>query len=231
LIQALAGTSLIEYPGRVSSIIFIAGCNLFCPFCHNPELVRPDLLSREYALGIDDALRELTRREGFIEAVSITGGEPFLYEGLGELLRRIRLETGLLVKVDTNGTFPDRLISLLSMIDYVAMDIKTSPLRYRAATGDRASFEDIRDSIAVLRGMSNCEFRTTMVPGLVECDDVLKLLEEAGGVRKYVLQGFRSTKTLAPEFAGLAPYPRDYLEAIAKKVLELGLAEEVELRV
>jgi pyruvate formate lyase activating enzyme len=231
LIQALTGTSLIEYPGRVSSIIFIAGCNLFCPFCHNPELVRPDLLAREYALGMDDAIRELTRREGFVEAVCITGGEPFLFEGLGELLYRIRSETGLLVKVDTNGTLPDRLISLLPMIDFVAMDIKTSPARYRAATGDRASFEDIRDSIAVVRGMACHEFRTTMVPGLVESDDVLKLLEEAGGVRKYVLQGFRSMKTLAPEYTGIAPYSRAYLEATAEKVLELGLADEVELRI
>lgn len=231
MIQALTGTSLIEYPGRISSILFIAGCNLFCPFCHNPELVRPDLLAREYALGTDDALRELRRREGFVEAVSITGGEPFLFEGLGDLLRRIRSETGLLVKVDTNGTFPDRLISLLPMIDYVAMDIKSSPRRYRAVTGDRASFEDVRHSIEVIRGMADYEFRTTMVPGLVDRDDVLQLLEETGGVRRYVLQGFRSLKTLSPEYTGATPYPRDYLEQLAVLVRERGLADVVELRV
>ena len=231
MIQALTGTSLIEYPGRLSSIVFIAGCNLSCPFCHNPELVRPDLLSREYALGIDETVAELVRRDGFVEAVSITGGEPFLYEGLGELLRRIRAETRLLVKVDTNGTLPDRLIGLLPMIDFVAMDLKSSPAGYRAATGERASFEDVRDAVEIVRRAPGHEFRTTMVPGLVGREEVLDLLAAVGGVKEYVLQGFRSAKTLDPGFTGMTPYPREYLESTASRILELGLASRVSLRI
>jgi len=231
LIQALSGTSLIEYPGKISSIVFIAGCNLFCPFCHNPELVRPDLLSDEFSLTIDDVMLELKRREGFIEAVSITGGEPLLFDGLGELLRRIESETGFLVKLDTNGTFPGRLQNHLPLLNYVAMDIKTSPAKYPAATGDRATFDDIRDSIDLVRGMETCEFRTTMVPGLVTCGDVLELLEETGGIGRYVLQAFRPGKTLAPEYGDITPYSRDYIEDTADRARDSGLAEEVLVRI
>lgn len=212
MIRSFLGTSLIEYPGRISSVIFFGGCNLYCPFCHNPELVRPDLLGEQYSPGEDDVLEMLRQRAGFIDGVSITGGEPLLYPGLPAFLGRIVRETGLPVKLDTNGTLPDRLRAALPHVDYVAMDLKASPSRYMDATGGRASFGDVLESAAIVRELPGAEFRTTMVPGLVSAEDLLEILGEVGTVRRYALQRFRPGKTLSPDYGGLASYPIDYME-------------------
>ncbi len=229
MIRSIIGTSLIEYPGRISAVIFTGGCNLSCPFCHNPELVRPDLLSDEYSIPIDSVIEKLVRRKGFIEAVTVTGGEPLLFDGLSELLIRIKSETGLLIKLDTNGSLPSMLEKVLPHLDYIAMDLKTSPEKYRLATGDRIGFDLPSVSVGLIRELPAYEFRTTMVPGIVDGDDVMELLEATGHLKRYVLQGFRSEKTLAPEFTGLPPYPRGYIEELASKIG--SLADEVEVRV
>jgi len=231
LIQALTGTSLIEYPGKISSVIFISGCNLLCPFCHNPELVLPSLLRGEYALEPDFVINELIRREGFIEAVCITGGEPLLFSGLEDLIHRIRSETDLLIKVDTNGTLPDNLRKISDIVDYIAMDLKSSPSSYPAATGEKAVFEDVRESVGIVKGLPMHEFRTTMVPGLVTKEDVIELLELIGPLGRYVLQRFRSLKTLAPELIDTVSYPNHYLEETADRIRSLGLADDVTLRI
>jgi pyruvate formate lyase activating enzyme len=230
LIRSLTGTSLIEYPGRICSVIFLSGCNLHCPFCHNPELVRPDLLEEEFGLTQDEVLRELSAREGFVEAVTITGGEPMLYEGILDLVRRIKDETGLAVKMDTNGTFPQRLNEIIHFVDYVAMDLKSSPSGYLRATGERASFEDVRESISIVKSLPEYEFRTTMVPGIVDGKDVMELLGRTGKVKRYVLQTFHSEKTLSDEFREVSAYPREYLQDICSEILSSGLAEHVSIR-
>lgn len=230
MIRSLTGTSLIEYPGKISSIVFISGCNLHCPFCHNPELVRPDLLDDEYNLSLDDVIGQLLEREGFIEAVTITGGEPLLYSGILDLVRGVKERTSLSVKIDTNGTLPRKLNEILHYIDYVAMDLKSSPRKYSRATGERAGFADVRESIGIIRSLPSYEFRTTMVPGIVDLEDVIELLGEIGCVRRYVLQTFHSHKTLSEEFTGLPAYPREYMEKASRKLLEMGLVEEVDVR-
>ncbi len=138
MIRSIQGTSLIDYPGRICSVIFTAGCNLACPFCHNPELVNVDLLDSEFNLSHDTIINELIERTGFIDAVVLTGGEPLLYDSNIDLLRRIKEETTLAVKLDTNGTFPDKLKRALPFTDFVAMDLKASPENYIFATGGRA---------------------------------------------------------------------------------------------
>lgn len=230
MIRSVTGTSLIEYPGRICSIVFISGCNLHCPFCHNPELVRPDMLDGELGLSNDEVLQMLKEREGFIEAVTITGGEPLLYDGLKDLVTRIKRETGLSIKLDTNGTKPARLNGILHHLDYVAMDLKSSPSGYSKATGERADFSDVRESVSIVRSLSACEFRTTMVPGVVDREGVLELLRETGRVRRYVLQTFHSEKTLSPQFTGMPAYPADYLEGTADAVRKAQLADEVSIR-
>jgi pyruvate formate lyase activating enzyme len=228
LIRSLVGTSLIEYPGKISAVIFTGGCNLSCPFCHNPELVRPDLLSDEYSITPDRVIEKLCRRAGFIEAVTVTGGEPLLYDGLGELLQRIRRDTGLLTKLDTNGTLPERLQAVLPHLDYIAMDLKTSPSKYPEATGGGTGWELPSISVGFIRELPRYEFRTTMVPGIVDSDDVMELLEATGHLKRYVLQGFRSEKTLSPEFTGLPPYPAGYIEELASRIAPM--ADEIEVR-
>jgi len=230
LIRSLTGTSLIEYPDKISSIVFISGCNLQCPFCHNPELVRPDMLDEEFRLTHEEVIKKLLEREGFIEAVSITGGEPLLYSGIVDLIKSIKSETGLSVKVDTNGTYPHKLKEVLRFTDYIAMDIKSSPSKYLKATGEKAVFSDIRESICIVMSMPAYEFRTTMVPGIVDRDDVIELLQEIGRVKRYVLQTFHSHKTLSAEFMDIPTYPKDYLEDTASIIRDMKLAEEVAIR-
>ena len=230
MIRSLTGTSLIEYPEKIAAIVFIGGCNLHCPFCHNPELVRPDMLEEEFGLSHETVLKELSEREGFIEAVCITGGEPLIYSRLFELVESIRKHTSLLIKLDTNGTRPEELENILEFIDYVAMDLKSSPAKYSTATGEKAVFADISMSIDIIKTLPEYEFRTTMVPGIVDGDDVIELLRKIAPVKKYVLQGFHSSKTLSNDFTGMASYPKGYLEDVAENIRNLGFAQSVNIR-
>lgn len=218
MIRSFLGTSLIDYPGRISSVVFVGGCNLYCPFCHNPELVRPDLLEEQFSLSEDDVISALCARREFVEGICITGGEPLLHTGLPAFLARIRAETALPVKLDTNGTFPSILAGILDQIDYLAVDIKSSPDRYFEATGGRTAIDPVLESVSVARSARSWELRTTMVPGIVSAEDIEKILFLTGRVPKYVLQRFRSEKTLSPEFTGIPPYSRAYLDATAEKI-------------
>lgn len=220
MIRSFQGTSLIEYPGRIASVLFSAGCNYACPFCHNPELVNVDLLDGEYSLSHDTVLENLREREGFIDAVVLTGGEPLLYERNVQLLERIGKETALSIKLDTNGSLPDMLREALKTVDYVAMDLKSSPDKYIFATGGRGGFERVRESgRLIMESGVDYEFRTTMVPGLVNDSDVLALLDRfPGTIKRYALQRFRSEKTLSDELTGMPSYPGDYLEKLAEKL-------------
>ena len=230
MIKALTGTSLIEYPGKISSIVFLSGCNLYCPYCHNPELVRTDILKDEYNLTHDQVLQDLKEREGFIEAVTLTGGEPLLYGRITELAGSIKSETGLSLKIDTNGTFPQRLKEVSEYADFVAMDLKSSPEGYPKATGERAGFPEVEESIHFILKLPMYEFRTTMVPGIVSRDDVVGLMEMLGGVERYVLQTFHSRKTLSSEYKGVPAYPKGYLEETAEILKRKGLVNEVSIR-
>lgn len=218
MIRSFLGTSLIEYPGRISSVVFLGGCNLHCPFCHNPELVRPDLLADQFTIPEDEVLAMLRERAGFIDGVSVTGGEPLVHDGIGRLLARIAEETGLPLKLDTNGTRPSVLGQVLPLLDYVALDIKASPTRYMEATGGRAGFDEVLESARMLLGRTGCEFRTTMVPGLVTAGDLVEAITAIGGAGRFVLQRFRPGKTLSPEYSGLPSYPLEYLEETAERI-------------
>jgi pyruvate formate lyase activating enzyme len=215
LIRSIVGTSLIEYPGRICAVLFTGGCNLACPFCHNPELVLPDLLDKQFSITADELILALGRRRGFIDAVALTGGEPLFHDGTIDLLQRIRRDVGLMIKLDTNGTFPDRLEKALPLVDYIAMDLKSSPAKYPLATGGHAAFEDVRESIELVKSAEDYEFRTTMVPELVTPEDVMELLSIVSPVKRYVLQQFRPGKTLAKSMNGVKPYNTLLLEDVA----------------
>ncbi len=188
------------------------------------------MLDEEFRLTHEEIIDQLLEREGFIEAVTITGGEPLLYSGIADLIQRIKLETCLSVKVDTNGTQPRRLKEVVHHTDYVAMDIKSSPSKYLMATGEKAVFSDIRESIDIVKSLPVYEFRTTMVPGIVDHDDVIELLKEIGRVKRYVLQSFHSQKTLSAEFTDMPTYPKGYLEDTVNSIKDMNLAEEVCIR-
>ncbi len=228
MIRSFEGTSLIEYPGKIASVVFFGGCNLYCPFCHNPELVRPDLLADQYTLSADIVLDRLKARDGFIEGVSITGGEPLLSPGLSDFILSVRRETGLPVKLDTNGTLPKRLREVLDLVDYVAMDLKAAPGAYGKATGGHARFDDVVESLEMIRALPAYEIRTTMVPGIVDKEGVERILRTHGPFQRYVLQRFRGGKTLSDAYRDLPPYPKGYLEETARAVEPY--VEEVQVR-
>jgi pyruvate formate lyase activating enzyme len=228
VIKSFLGTSLIEYPSKISSVVFIGGCNLRCPFCYNPDLVLPELFEKIPDIPAKQIIEELKKRKGFIDGVSFTGGEPLLWTGLPGFIKRIKKEVEIYIKIDTNGMLPDRLKKVLPFVDYVSMDIKTSPEKYPVATGNKTGFEKARESIEIIKGTEEYEFRTTMVPEIVDKKDLQKICKAIGKVKKYVLQGFRNTKTLSPDFSGKSPYPQEYLIE-ASSILK-DCAETIKIR-
>ena len=164
--------TLLDYPGRVACTVFTNGCDLRCPFCHNASLAMPD---REAdTLDMDELMAFLKKRVGILDGVAVTGGEPLLHPEIGELLERIK-DLGYSVKLDTNGTFPDRLHEIVEagLADRVAMDIKSAPENYAKVVGlPSFNLAPVRESVSYLMGCGvDYEFRTTAVKGLHSSED------------------------------------------------------------
>lgn len=200
--MVLAGiqkNSFIDYPGRVSCVLFLKGCNFRCPYCHNPGLVneKVPLASLDEHM-VYDFLEE---RKGLLDAVVISGGEPTLNGDLVSLCERIK-HMGYPVKIDTNGSNPRALQRLIQqgIVDYIAMDIKTDPFRYSpmiAECDPDSIFASIR---MIMHSSTPYEFRTTCVKPLVSPLVIQKIAENIHGAMLYVLQRFHLTKVLKPEF-------------------------------
>jgi pyruvate formate lyase activating enzyme len=188
-------TSLIDYPDNVSTVLFTAGCNLRCPYCHNWRIVLGESgqeISEEKAVAI------LEQRKEFIDHVVVSGGEPTLQGDLPQFLSRLK-SLGYRVKLDTNGLRPEVLGECLPFLDYVAVDVKTSIDRY----SDLGAVEPdaLTTSISLLRGgFVDYEFRCTVVPGFVDLDSVKMMGEMVRGAKKFVFQQYVSTDTLDPQF-------------------------------
>ncbi len=207
-------TTLSDWDGRVSCLIFLAGCNFSCPYCHNPEI----------ANGVCDGederiiLEYIEENSDFLEGVVVSGGEPTLDRDLYKLLREIK-RTGLLIKLDTNGSSPEVLDDVIGarLVDYVAMDIK-APLyseRYRAATGGYGDVETIRKSIrTVMDSGVGYEFRTTVYPGVLSPDDVTDIARSVSGAELFCIQQFRPKVTLDPGAGKVKPYSVKELRAM-----------------
>jgi pyruvate formate lyase activating enzyme len=215
-IKGIEKFSSRDFPGHISSTIFLGGCTFRCPYCHNADLVlRPETIP---SMAADYFLSYLDGRKGWLEALCFTGGEPLLHEGLEDLIR-VGRERGLLVKLDTNGSFPDRLEALLGLglLDRVAMDIKAPLERYREVTRSAIDVEKIVRSADVLRSSAVPHlFRTTFVPGLVGPGDVAPIGEWLRGAARYVVQSFVPQTTIDPAFLEVRPFRRAELEAIAE---------------
>jgi pyruvate formate lyase activating enzyme len=219
----LVKTSLIDYPGRVASVIFTPGCNFRCPYCHNPELVRGPV--PEDFIAVDEILRFLEKRRPVLGGVVITGGEPLLHRDMENLLRKIR-DLGLPVKIDTNGSFPGELEKLRP--DFVSMDIKTSFSNYHRVLAPGTKAEDmsarIRKSLKVLTesGIPH-QLRTTMVPGIVDEKDFDEIIPEVRGANSYLLSGYRNRRTLDSTWNTVDPYDATVLEAVAERLRSAGI--------
>ena len=203
-ISGLQKMTLLDYPGKVACTVFTGGCNLRCPFCHNASLVLPERARDE----TDEAavLRFLEKRRGLLEGVAVTGGEPLLHADLADFLRKVRA-MGYAVKLDTNGTFPDRLRALVEegLVDRVAMDVKNAPLLYGRTVGlrdfDLTEVERSKDFLLELR--VDYEFRTTVVRGLHTAESLCAAARWIEGARAYFLQQYKdSGDVLRPDDLG-----------------------------
>lgn len=185
--------TLLDFPGMAACILFTKGCNFRCPFCHNASLVTHTGDSE--SITADEVMAFLKKRSGMLDGVAITGGEPLMHTELEDVIREIR-GMGYKIKLDTNGTFPDRLERLISekMLDYIAMDIKSNERKYALVAGADGMYGKVCDSIKILKdsGM-DFEFRTTVVKELHEPDDFHDIGRIAAGDEKYYLQRFKDT--------------------------------------
>ncbi|OHD19388.1 MAG: anaerobic ribonucleoside-triphosphate reductase activating protein [Spirochaetes bacterium GWB1_59_5] len=208
-------TSLVDYPGRVSAVLFAAGCALRCPYCHNPELVEPSGSQAAVLVSVDEALAFLQRRRDVLTGVVLSGGEPTLHAGLPELAQSIRA-LGLNVKLDTNGTLPERIVPVGA--DYIAMDLKTSPERYSelwpGAPDDAA--DRIRSSvIAVRQSGAEYEFRITCAPGIFAEADAKAVAALLAPEDPVFLQRYRPGRVLDPAWdSGIFPYTEERLAGL-----------------
>ncbi len=199
--------TLIDYPGKIAATVFTVGCNFLCPYCHNPELVDPEKIKNQPRVSEREILEFLATRQGLLEGVCVTGGEPTLQNDLPEFIKQIK-DLGFLVKLDTNGSNPQMLEGLLRerLLDFVAMDIKAPLEKYKKIVGEKVNLEDIQRSTELARSAPDYEFRTTVLPSLLSSKDILSIGRWLQGSKKYYLQQFKPTKTLNSAFMNAKPF-------------------------
>jgi pyruvate formate lyase activating enzyme len=220
--------SLVDWDGKLSSVIFLPNCNFRCPFCHNTTLVlHPERGETVPFERVDDYLK---KQRGWIDGVCITGGEPTLHSDLPDLCSKLK-EMGFLVKIDTNGTNPMMMKKLMEggLIDYIAMDIK-APLtveKYSRAAGINAEklLGKVKETMRILlESKMDYEFRTTVVPTLHEEEDIKEICDGVKGCKKYVLQKFDVSlgkTTIDPDFSKLKPFTDDEMKTFLTIAQEL----------
>lgn len=190
-IAGLQKTSLIDYPGKLAAVIYTQGCNLRCPFCHNPELVLPEKYHE--TLDYDVLFNFLKKRAKQLQGIVVTGGEPLMYKDAPEFLKEIK-DLGYLIKLDTNGFYPDVLKRVLDdkLADFVAMDIKAPVDKYDLLTDVECDTDLVNESIELVKKYApDYEFRTTVVKSLLNKDDLLDIINWVEPAKKYVVQRFR----------------------------------------
>ena len=207
--------TLLDFPGKVACTVFTGGCNFRCPFCHNALLVTQ--LDPSTAMEEEEILSYLKKRTGLLDGVCVTGGEPLLWEELPAFLEKLK-GLGYAVKLDTNGSFPERLADLVKrgLIDYAAMDIKNCPARYAETAGiPSLDLSKIEESIRFLmNGTLPYEFRTTVTAEYHTIEDIRAAAEWISGAKRYFLQGFVDSGNVIG--GTLHPQPKAVMEEMRK---------------
>ena len=222
-IKQMIETSLIDWEGKIVSTLYVPSCNFRCPYCYNCDLILhpenfPNISQRE----IDSFL---LKRKDFIDGICMSGGEPTLYPDLILYFKNLK-DNDFLIKLDTNGTNPKLLEKIinLSLVDYIAMDIKSSLdfNNYSKATGIKGKviLEKVKDSIElIMNSKIDYEFRTTVVPSLHSEEIIIEIARYITRAKKYVLQNFSPLeKTLNPSFQKIKPYSDEKIQALSEKV-------------
>lgn len=183
--------TMLDYPGKVACTVFTGGCNFRCPFCHNATLVTD--IDENAVFSEDEIISYLNKRKGIIDGVCITGGEPLLQKDIGDFLIKVKA-TGMPVKLDTNGSYPEKLRELVNegLVDYVAMDIKNSKEKYSLTVGlSGYDIGKVEESVKFLMSDAvDYEFRTTVVREYHTAEDIVEISKWIAGAKRYFLQGF-----------------------------------------
>lgn len=223
-ISGIQKLTLLDYPGKVACTIFTPGCNFRCPFCHNASLV----YSRAQEIDEEEILSFLKGRRGILDGVCITGGEPLLQKDIASFIKKVK-ELGYLVKLDTNGSFPERLGELLkeNLVDYVAMDIKSSRKNYHLAAGENCvDISKTEQSVSLLKqsGIPH-EFRTTTVKGIHTKEDFEDIALWLDGEENYFIQQYKiSDDMIGEEFEEFSKQELEkFKEIVAKTVKNVSL--------
>lgn len=217
LICGLQKLSLVDYPDKLAATIFTGGCNYRCPFCHNAPLVTE--LASAQEINDDEVLEFLKTRRGLLDGICLSGGEPLMQKDVAEFLTKVR-ELGFSIKLDTNGSFPDKLISLVGagLVDYVAMDIKNSLAMYAKTVGvESVDLLSIRRSAQFLMsGTVEYEFRTTLVRELHDEQSLRELGEWLRGAKRLFLQNFVDSGNLIEQ--GLHGFSKQGMQQLRQVV-------------
>lgn len=207
IIGGLQKTSLLDFPEKIAAIVFTMGCNFRCGYCHNPELINGEAKIKE-------VFEFLKTRQGKLDGVVITGGEPCLQKDLPEFIKQVK-ELGFAVKLDTNGSFPEMLEKVLPDLDYVAMDIKAPLEKYSQIVNVDVDTSKILKSIEVLKnGGVDYEFRTTVVKSQLSFEDFEKIGQLIQGAPRYYLQRFEASKILDKSLENEKTYSTEEFERI-----------------
>ncbi|OGH64725.1 MAG: anaerobic ribonucleoside-triphosphate reductase activating protein [Candidatus Magasanikbacteria bacterium RIFCSPHIGHO2_02_FULL_47_14] len=218
LISGVQKFTMLDFPEKTACIVFTPGCNFRCGYCHNPEFVLPEEIQKLKKNFISEAtfFRFLEGRQGLLDGVVITGGEPTMMGDLGEFIGKVK-ERDFLVKLDTNGSNPERVKPLLEkhLIDYVAMDVKTSLASYRSLVGAGGRAEKIAQSMRLfMESACQYEFRITLVKEFHTYEMLEDLAKEIQGAKKLYLQSFRPGNTLDPLFKNYHAFSSSEMEEI-----------------
>ncbi|WP_024864520.1 anaerobic ribonucleoside-triphosphate reductase activating protein [Butyrivibrio sp. FCS014] len=220
LIHGLQKMTLLDYPEHVACTVFLAGCDLRCPYCHNFELVDG---TAQPVMDEEELFFFLKKRQGLLDGVAITGGEPLMRPDIDVFMEKIR-KMGYLIKLDTNGCHPERLSQLLErgLADYVAMDIKNSPTRYSVTSGvSNLNIDNIKESVRIIMNSApDYEFRTTVVKELHNKESFVEIGKWIQGAKAYYLQQFVERDTV-PDKALSSPSEEEmalFLETVREYV-------------
>ena len=222
LIGGFQKMTMLDYPGKVACTVFTYGCNFRCPFCHNATLV----IDEAQLFSEEEILSYINKRKNILDGVCISGGEPLLQPDIFEFIKKIK-DLGLLVKLDTNGSYPERLREAIDsgLIDYVAMDIKTCRENYSLVADANVKIEDIEKSVSILlENKVDYEFRTTVVRELHTKEDFVKISSWIKGAKRYFLQCFQDNENLignnlsaytTPELTGFLEVLKDNMNEVS----------------
>lgn len=217
LIGGFQKSSLIDYPEKISAVVFTQGCNFKCPYCHNPELI---IANSKQQIANSQIIDFLKSRVEKLDGVVITGGEPTLHKGLPDFVKQVK-DMGFYIKLDTNGTNPQMLKDLIEnkLIDYVAMDIKAPIENYQQIVCSKVDTDNIIKSIELLKTSGiDYEFRTTVVNSQLSIDDFKQIGEMIKGAKKYYLQRFLPTKVLDEAFISAQTYSDEEFSIIIREL-------------